>query len=78
MSEHDAAALMRQLYTTAGVTAWSLRIQVRNALIANGLDHDDHVIAYIAKRMVERDHASLLDEVDKLKARARDAIGGAR
>lgn len=61
-------------YTVAAVIAGSLRSQVRVALVANGLDHDEHVVAYVAKRMVERENTSLLDEIEKLKRRIRETI----
>lgn len=61
-------------YIAAGVIAGSLRSRVRVALIANGLDHDENIVAFISKRMVEREGSSLLDEIEKLKRRVQETI----
>lgn len=56
-----------QQLTYASVQASALRASVNVALIAEGLPVDEETIAFIAKKMVEREGVSLRDEVHKLK-----------
>lgn len=60
-----------ELYIIAGAQANSLRNSVQVALIAQGLESTPEMIAYVSKKMVERNGASLLDEIEGLKGLAK-------
>lgn len=63
-------------YLMTGLQARSLRMSISVALIMNEIDPTPETITYVAKKMVAKEDASLLDEIVALKGKARRAAGG--
>jgi len=58
-------------YIIAGAQAEALRNSVRTALIMAGLDTTPEAVAYLSKKMVEKERVSLLDEIEGMRGQAK-------
>lgn len=58
-----------EIYIVASLQAQALRRSIRTALISTGVEDTPETVFYLAKKMVQREGVSLLDEIEKLKGR---------